>query len=422
MPDNSAALRKRGAFAYQIGARSSSGVLRCSELKIIHVLRGATTLHTDPGDLHLEEGTVTVVPAGIQHIGTPSATGVELISVLIDTDFVTAQATWMPISRPFLDQLMRLTAPSLLTPSRRRRSRLQRNFLDLASIPRVTPEEELTWYAALADTLALLSSAHTPARQVQQGNSTIRAVIDLIETNLHEPWTVACVARYAALSPSQLTRLFVVHTGHTPWQYIRRARAYEMRRLLMETDLNVKQAASAVGWRNPSHASRTYRAVFGSTPAGRYRDTTHGLRVPQRSADQGVPHFSGDAAAVTRGVGEWFDTCGCNGAFTDSDRASDCEVLTGSSEEKAKGGSHAVEQEFRSGPPADEHAQVEPSSVAELGGTVAGNADGEVDGAKQDRGHSPSVSAASAEKRNEAVTGEPALAPGVDGGSGSHCE
>ena len=69
-----------------------------------------------------------------------------------------------------------------------------------------------------------------------------------------------------------------------------------------------------------------------------------------------------------------------------------------------------------------QHAEVKPFGVAESDGSVAGHARDEVDHAEKRRRDPPSVSASSTEECGEAVAGEPALAPVVDGGGGAHGE
>jgi transcriptional regulator GlxA family with amidase domain len=54
--------------------------------------------------------------------------------------------------------------------------------------------------------------------------------------------------------------------------YLDRIRAERAAGLLIETELPIATVGAMVGWHDPSHASRRFRATFGLSPS-RYRAT-----------------------------------------------------------------------------------------------------------------------------------------------------
>lgn len=68
------------------------------------------------------------------------------------------------------------------------------------------------------------------------------------------------------LSPSHFAALFRRSTGCGPREYHTRLRMSCSRELLASTDLSVAAVAAAVGYPDPFHFSRRFRAVHGTTP------------------------------------------------------------------------------------------------------------------------------------------------------------
>ena len=60
--------------------------------------------------------------------------------------------------------------------------------------------------------------------------------------------------------------------GISPMAYLDRLRAERAAGLLIETELPIATVGALVGWHDPSHASRRFRATFGLSPS-RYRST-----------------------------------------------------------------------------------------------------------------------------------------------------
>jgi AraC-like DNA-binding protein len=105
---------------------------------------------------------------------------------------------------------------------------------------------------------------------MKQGESRSRQRVQratrYIDEHLGQPIAADDLAAAARLSPSQTARLFRQQTGHTPMQFLRRARIDRARRLLADVDLSIKEIAAQCGFDDPYHFSRVFREVDGLPP------------------------------------------------------------------------------------------------------------------------------------------------------------
>lgn len=78
--------------------------------------------------------------------------------------------------------------------------------------------------------------------------------------------SVADLAARAALSQRSLQRLCRSHLGVSPRWLLRRARVIDAHQLLSETDLDVAEVASRLGWYDQAHLTRDYTKLTGTPP------------------------------------------------------------------------------------------------------------------------------------------------------------
>jgi AraC family L-rhamnose operon transcriptional activator RhaR len=52
----------------------------------------------------------------------------------------------------------------------------------------------------------------------------------------------------------------------SPLAYLRQMRVQKMAQLLLGTDLSIAEVARAVGWKDPSYATRCFHAAYGVSP------------------------------------------------------------------------------------------------------------------------------------------------------------
>lgn len=94
--------------------------------------------------------------------------------------------------------------------------------------------------------------------------------VRLLQERPDLPWTLDALARAVHLDRSHLIRRFRECTGLTPMAYLARLRAERAAALLLDTSDDVSVIGAAVGWPDPAHFARRFRAHFAMTPS-RYR-------------------------------------------------------------------------------------------------------------------------------------------------------
>jgi AraC-like DNA-binding protein len=121
------------------------------------------------------------------------------------------------------------------------------------------------WLATLVETLSARNVPHT--RQGNMDERVRRGLFFLDNFPLERPFPQAELAQSIALSPSQIDRLFVKATGHTPRSYFDQRRATHARLALANGNLTVKELAFSLGFRSISHFSTWFRRFEGMSPS-----------------------------------------------------------------------------------------------------------------------------------------------------------
>jgi transcriptional regulator GlxA family with amidase domain len=93
-----------------------------------------------------------------------------------------------------------------------------------------------------------------------------------MSANLEEPISTREIADNLGVSGRQIERLFRKYIGRSPGRHYKFLRLEHAKNLLATTDLAIIQIALATGFTSPSHFSKTFRAEYGETPYGFYRD------------------------------------------------------------------------------------------------------------------------------------------------------
>ncbi len=91
-------------------------------------------------------------------------------------------------------------------------------------------------------------------------------VLRYIDDHAADPLPRERLASAARVSPGYFDAIFRQAVGLTPQEYIKRLRVRRAQELLIHTALPVKRVASAVGYGDPFHFSRQFRAVCGMSP------------------------------------------------------------------------------------------------------------------------------------------------------------
>jgi AraC-like DNA-binding protein len=105
-----------------------------------------------------------------------------------------------------------------------------------------------------------------------------------VERRLREdpaaPIRLADLAAAAHVSSEHLCRVFAGATGRSPMETVRLARLDRAAELLARSDLPVAAVAAAVGFRDPYHFSRRFKAAFGRSPTAVRRGVQVGELPP----------------------------------------------------------------------------------------------------------------------------------------------
>lgn len=96
--------------------------------------------------------------------------------------------------------------------------------------------------------------------------ASVSHAVSVLHDRIDESWTLDLLGAEIRLSPSQLSRVFTTDTGIAPMAYLQRIRAERMAYLLRTTALTIAAAGRAVGWSDPSHATRRFRAYWSASP------------------------------------------------------------------------------------------------------------------------------------------------------------
>ena len=110
--------------------------------------------------------------------------------------------------------------------------------------------------------------------------SGLKAVDDLqvwVAENLNKDLSVDALARHAAMSPRNFSRVFRKESGTTPAKFVELLRVEAARRQLEQTGRSIKEIAASCGFSGSEIMRRTFLSNLQVTP-GAYR-----LRFQRRS-------------------------------------------------------------------------------------------------------------------------------------------
>jgi AraC-like DNA-binding protein len=119
----------------------------------------------------------------------------------------------------------------------------------------------------LADQIARANAVQPPVTGMSLDDlDRVVHARDLLVRDLSSPPCIKHLARMTGLNMNKLQQGFRRLYGLSVFQYLQSFRIKEANRLFRETDMNVSQAAFAVGYTNVSHFSRAYKKHFNILP------------------------------------------------------------------------------------------------------------------------------------------------------------
>ena len=129
---------------------------------------------------------------------------------------------------------------------------------------------------ALSHMLAVLVQKRGNVSSADRGTPhKVAETIVYMSEHLHETVRVPALARMANLAPTYFTALFKQQTGCAPRDYLHLLRIHRACQLLSGTGLSIKEIANRVGYQDPFHFSRQFKAFQGVSPTA-FRENAHG--------------------------------------------------------------------------------------------------------------------------------------------------
>lgn len=94
----------------------------------------------------------------------------------------------------------------------------------------------------------------------------VAVLLEHIDAQPERAWTLSELAKLVSLDPAYLIRLFRQHVGLPPVAYVARIRTERAAGLLASTDEPIARVGALVGWPDPAHFARRFRALAGISP------------------------------------------------------------------------------------------------------------------------------------------------------------
>ena len=126
--------------------------------------------------------------------------------------------------------------------------------------------------AALSTNQIEALPAATPAlqseseRALSQDLTLLRAAQQIVLADLSRVPSLPELAIQLGTYEKRLARIFLEHTGRTPYDFIRQARLHEARRMLADSIMRIDEVAQAVGFSSAANFSTAFRLHFDCTP------------------------------------------------------------------------------------------------------------------------------------------------------------
>jgi AraC family transcriptional regulator of arabinose operon len=166
-------------------------------------------------------------------------------------------------SRVLIDRLRSLPAPLPLTAPMHR---LMREALLLKAGTIATAEPMTRALAALMLWRCLGEGDQRRSDDPRAAHEAVERARLFIHDHLADPLTLEGIARAAAISESQLIRLFRAHLGTTPIAYLWDRRVRMGLELLQHSGLSIGVIADRCGFQTSYHFSRRVRQATGRSP------------------------------------------------------------------------------------------------------------------------------------------------------------
>lgn len=102
--------------------------------------------------------------------------------------------------------------------------------------------------------------------KTQKGNPIVKKITEYIDQNMSRNFSLEDAAEFAGVSSFYLSKLFKEEMGETFINYVTDRRLNKTKKLLLETDLSIKEIAGQTGYSDQNYFSRQFKYKFGISP------------------------------------------------------------------------------------------------------------------------------------------------------------
>ncbi len=240
---------------------------------------GCVQWETEHEQVWIDDGDTLVAPAGLRHRVTTPLQG-----------WVTC--AWAHIQIRVLghiDLLELLGVPWRITGVRA--ERLGQLCAELANM---SPDPDDIWASVqhltrCSHMLEILLECVQPQdtnRMLERSALRLVPVLTQIHSRYADAWTRDALAQIAGLSPSQFHTVFRDVMGVSPMDYVLSVRLRHAQEQLLRSSDSISDIAAAVGYHDPFHFSRLFKARFGLSPTA-YRQQVQESLTRMAQCDRG---------------------------------------------------------------------------------------------------------------------------------------
>ncbi len=234
------------------------------EFELIRVKSGTLTLYIDDLEYNLTAGDVITVNCGSLHRGVPENCVYEC--VVANLDMLLCSCDSDSLFRPIING-----ESSVYVLLNQNDGRLYRAAVDVfGAMVSSEPFGNLSVMSTLFAFFHELykSQSVVPCRKPRNGNhtKTVSQIIDWIEDNIGETFSLETLAKKAGLNPKYFCRVFKISTGKTPIDYINSLKI-EHACVLMTQGASVTESAVQCGFSDMCYFSKMFKKYRGVSPS-----------------------------------------------------------------------------------------------------------------------------------------------------------
>ena len=158
------------------------------------------------------------------------------------------------------------------------RAAIQNDAVDYLLKP--VNSEELAHLLKRLESMLLARERQIAPRREASPAEIVDSVMIYLRENYDQQIDFSAIAERQAVSAPYLTRLFHEHAGTTPSRYLSDYRMQQAKKLLLDSQLSIKEISGRVGYSDPFHFSKSFKSAVGVSPA-QFRERGHGAGEPE---------------------------------------------------------------------------------------------------------------------------------------------